>query len=78
VAWARAMGHTDAANLLQQNLDEEEAADEKLTSLAEGGINQVAAEAAHPEEDDSEEGAGARKPAARGKAMAAPGRSARR
>jgi ferritin-like metal-binding protein YciE len=27
VAWAQAMGHTEAANLLQQTLDEEKAAD---------------------------------------------------
>jgi len=47
IAWARAMGHDDAADLLQQNLDEEKAADEKLSSLAEGGINQRAADAAH-------------------------------
>ena len=53
VAWARAMGHTDAAKLLQQTLDEEKAADKKLSSLAEGGINQEAADAAHPEEDVS-------------------------
>ena len=39
VAWAQAMGHTEAANLLQQTLDEEKAADKKLSSLAEGGIN---------------------------------------
>jgi ferritin-like metal-binding protein YciE len=43
------MGHTDAAALLQQNLDEEKAADKKLSALAEGGINQQAAKAAHPE-----------------------------
>jgi ferritin-like metal-binding protein YciE len=49
VAWATAMGHTDAADLLQQTLDEEKAADEKLTALAEGGINESAAEQAHPE-----------------------------
>lgn len=55
VAWARAMGHTEAADLLQENLDEEKATDEKLTALAEGGINQDAADAAHPEEDDEEE-----------------------
>ena len=53
VAWARAMGHDEAADLLQENLDEEKAADEKLSSLAEGGINQEAAEAAHPEDDGS-------------------------
>lgn len=59
VAWAKAMGHTEAADLLQETLDEEKAADEKLSSLAEGGINQDAAEAAHAgsedEEDEAEE-----------------------
>jgi ferritin-like metal-binding protein YciE len=54
VAWARAMGHTEAADLLQQTLEEEKAADEKLSSLAEGGINQEAADAAHPESDDGQ------------------------
>ena len=62
VAWARAMGHEEAADLLQETLDEEKAADEKLSSLAEGGINQEAAEAAHPEE---EEGRGHRAPCGR-------------
>ena len=47
VAWAQTMGHTDAARLLQQTLDEEKAADKKLSGLAESGINQRAAEAAH-------------------------------
>jgi len=69
VAWARAMGHTDAANLLQQTLDEEKAADKKLSGLAEGGINQTAADAAHGEDDDEDDelvgvGAGAKKPSA--------------
>jgi ferritin-like metal-binding protein YciE len=50
VAWAQAMGHRDAAKLLQQTLDEEKAADMKLSGLAEGGINQTAAETAHPED----------------------------
>jgi ferritin-like metal-binding protein YciE len=52
VAWARAMGHSEAADLLQETLDEEKAADEKLSSLAEGGINQGAAEAAHSDQDE--------------------------
>jgi ferritin-like metal-binding protein YciE len=52
VAWAQAMGHTEAATLLQQTLDEEKAADKKLSGLAEGGINQGAADAAHPEEEE--------------------------
>jgi ferritin-like metal-binding protein YciE len=59
VAWARAMGHTDAANLLQETLDEEKAADKKLSSLAEGGINQRAADAAHPDGDEEPAAAGA-------------------
>jgi len=51
VAWARAMGHNEAADLLQETLDEEKAADEKLSSLAEGGINQNAAAATHSDEE---------------------------
>ena len=63
IAWARAMGHTAAADLLQQTLDEEKDADETLSSLAEAGINQEAAGAAHPEEPAAV-GAGGKKPAA--------------
>ena len=55
VAWAKGMGHTEAADLLQETLDEEKAADKKLSSLAEGGINQEAADAAQSEEDEEEE-----------------------
>jgi ferritin-like metal-binding protein YciE len=49
VAWAQAMGHTEAADLLQEILDEEKAADEKLSQIAESGINREAASIAHPE-----------------------------
>jgi ferritin-like metal-binding protein YciE len=59
IAWARAMGHTEATDLLQETLDEEKAADEKLSDLAEGGINQGAADAAHPEEDQEAVAVGA-------------------
>src|SRR6186713_3537751 len=52
VAWARGMGHDEAADLLQETLDEEKAADEKLSGIAEGGINQSAADTAHPEESE--------------------------
>ena len=45
VAWARSMGHSDASTLLQETLDEEKAADETLSSLAEDRINQEAADA---------------------------------
>jgi ferritin-like metal-binding protein YciE len=60
VAWAQSMGHTEATNLLQEILDEEKATDKKLSTLAEGGINQEAADAAHPAEEEEEEAAPSR------------------
>src|SRR5580765_2801377 len=55
IAWARVMEHTEAAELLQETLDEEKAADEKLSSLAEDGINQEAADAAEPDRSQSDD-----------------------
>jgi ferritin-like metal-binding protein YciE len=43
VEWARQLGRQDCASVLEQNLAEEKAADKKLTSLAESGINRKAA-----------------------------------
>ena len=40
--YAELLGYASAARLLQQSLDEEEAADKKLSQLAEGGINEAA------------------------------------
>jgi ferritin-like metal-binding protein YciE len=54
IAWAKAMGHSEAANLLQQNLDEEKAADAKLSALAEGGINEQAADGVHAGDDEED------------------------
>jgi ferritin-like metal-binding protein YciE len=54
VAWARGMGHNQAADLLQETLNEEKAADEKLTTIAESGVNQEAADAAHPADDEED------------------------
>ncbi len=51
VAWANVMGHADVAELLEEILNQEKAADEKLTALAEGGINQAASEGAMTGED---------------------------
>jgi ferritin-like metal-binding protein YciE len=67
VAWARVLGHEEAADLLQQTLDEEKAADEKLSALAEGGINQSAADAGESEDegDENEEDEGATSAGAR-------------
>jgi ferritin-like metal-binding protein YciE len=43
ITWAKQLGRGDCAALLQQNLDEEKAADKKLTSLAESRLNRAAA-----------------------------------
>jgi ferritin-like metal-binding protein YciE len=56
VAWARVLGHDEAADLLQETLDEEKAADQKLSALADGGINEEAA-GAGADEDMSEDSA---------------------
>ena len=42
VAWARQLGRNDCASVLQQNLEEEKAADKKLTAIAENRVNRVA------------------------------------
>jgi ferritin-like metal-binding protein YciE len=43
IAWAKQLGRNDCATLLQQNLDEEKAADKKLTAIAESKVNRMAA-----------------------------------
>jgi ferritin-like metal-binding protein YciE len=40
--WAQQLGKHECCDLLKQTLDEEKATDEKLTHLAESGINQAA------------------------------------
>jgi len=51
-AWAEQLGMEDAAELLEETLDEEKAADEKLSELALVGVNQQA----KGEGEDDEEG----------------------
>ena len=43
IAWAKQLGRSDCAAMLQKNLDEEKAADKKLTALAEQSVNRKAA-----------------------------------
>jgi ferritin-like metal-binding protein YciE len=43
VTWARQLGHHDCADILKHTLEEEKAADEKLTNIAESRVNQQAA-----------------------------------
>jgi hypothetical protein len=56
VAWAKVMGHNDAADLLQEILDEEKAADEKLNAIAESGVNEQAASGVQSEAGEEDEG----------------------
>lgn len=53
IAWARTLEHEDAVELLERILDQEKAANEKLTELAEGGINDRAAQSAESDEEES-------------------------
>ena len=61
VEYARMMGHTEAQQLLEMTLEEEKAADQRLNTLAEGGINALAerdSNAEGQEEEDEMEGNG--------------------
>jgi ferritin-like metal-binding protein YciE len=53
IAWAEALGLTEIAEVLGESLAEEKAADEKLSAIAESGINDAAT--AGESEDDMEE-----------------------
>ena len=52
VAWAEALELGDVAQLLRATLEEEKAADKKLTTLAEAGINEAATAGESEEEMD--------------------------
>ena len=43
IAWARELGFNEAADIMQETLDEEESADQKLSDIAEDAVNQRAA-----------------------------------
>ena len=45
IAWAKELGRSDCASVLEKNLEEEKAADRKLTVMAESGVNTAAATA---------------------------------
>lgn len=53
IAWAKVMGHAAVADVLSQTLEEEKTADEKLSRLAESGLNRQAAEGAGHDETNS-------------------------
>jgi ferritin-like metal-binding protein YciE len=57
IAWAEALELSEVAEILNETLAEEKAADEKLTALAESGINEAATagESGDEESEDDEE-----------------------
>jgi ferritin-like metal-binding protein YciE len=44
VSWAKQLGRNDCASVLHRNLEEERAADQKLTQIAESKVNLEAAQ----------------------------------
>ncbi|MEO7986535.1 MAG: ferritin-like domain-containing protein [Gemmatimonadales bacterium] len=52
--YAGLLGHSEAVELLELTLAEEEAADKKLTELGEGGINAAAVAAGEGDEEEAE------------------------
>jgi ferritin-like metal-binding protein YciE len=52
VAWAESLGLTDVVELLTETLDEEKAADQKLSALAQSGINDAATAGAELDGDE--------------------------
>jgi len=57
IAWAEALELTDVAGILNEILSEEKAADEKLSALAETGINDAATAGESDEEEEDTTGA---------------------
>jgi ferritin-like metal-binding protein YciE len=58
--WARLLGLDEVVSLLETTLEEEKAADQKLTELAESEINQAAVAEGQSDEEEGEEEAPAR------------------
>ena len=55
IAWAEALGLNEVAEVLGESLAEEKAADEKLSAIAESGINEAATAGESEQMDDEEE-----------------------
>jgi len=51
--WANLLGHTEAASLLEETLEEEKQADQKLTQVAESFVNAQAAEEGGEDEEET-------------------------
>jgi ferritin-like metal-binding protein YciE len=79
IAWAEALELTEVAQILGETLAEEKSADEKLSALAESGINEAATagESEEMEEDEAPRASSREQSAAGATAKGAPEKSAR-
>jgi len=64
--WANLLGNKDAASIFEEILDEEKAADAKLTEIAESFVNAQAASEGDEQEDEEAPAARTRRSSARG------------
>jgi ferritin-like metal-binding protein YciE len=55
--WANVLGKSEVASLCEETLEEEKAADEKLTAIAESFVNEQSANEGEGEEEEEERGA---------------------
>ncbi len=62
VEWARLLGHDDAADLLQETLDQEKDTDSALSELALDHVNQAAVDQMGETEDEDEDESGNEQP----------------
>jgi len=74
--WANVLGHGEIASLCEETLEEEKAADEKLTAIAESFVNEQSANEGEDEEEESRAPRG-RRSASRGTRQVAADRSGR-
>lgn len=77
IAWAEALGLNEVSEVLNETLEEEKAADQKLTALAESGINDAATAGESEDMDDEEETTMSRESSRRGEPAGASAKSAR-
>jgi len=74
--WANVLGKTEVASICEETLEEEKAADEKLTAIAESFVNQQSANEGQGEEEE-ESSSRARRSAPRGSRQIAADRTGR-
>lgn len=78
IAWAEALELTEVAELLTETLEEEKAADQKLSAMAEAGINDAATADDSDDAEDMDEEDSDQPAAAAPERVGALGRSAKR